>query len=58
MEKEKDFLKRKERFEKDLLGLYKKYSVEMYAANAVLPNQEVLPMIKIIDRKDADNTKK
>lgn len=46
-----DFLKRRESFEKSLLELQKKESMELYAANIVLPNHEVAPVIKIMDTK-------
>lgn len=46
-----DFLKRRERFEKGLLALQEEAKLELYAANIVLPNQEVAPVIKIMDIK-------
>ena len=53
----------KEQFEKELIELQNKYWVNLYAANVVLPNGEVMPMIKIYqekaeENKDEDNNKK
>lgn len=43
------FEERKSKFEKDLMALSKKYSIDLYAANVVLPGGEVMPMIKLAD---------
>lgn len=39
--------KKQELFQNELNDLMKKYSVNIYSANVVMPNGEVLPMIKI-----------
>lgn len=53
----------KEQFEKELIELQNKYWVNLYAANCVLPNGEVMPLIKIHqdkvdEQKDEDTNKK
>jgi len=54
------FKYRKENFAKEFVELTKKYSIELYAANVLLPNYEVLPQIKFLDTKVElnDNTAK
>lgn len=52
---------RRGEFVKEFSELTKKYSIELYAANVLLPNYEVLPQIKFLDTKvelTNDNTAK
>jgi len=52
---------RKEKFDTELGKLIKKYEVSLYAANIVLQNGEVIPMVKVSDmqsKKNEDKTKK
>jgi hypothetical protein len=53
---------RKEQFSKEFVDLTKKWGIEIYAANMLLPNYEVVPQIKLLDIKvnpqHEDNTKK
>lgn len=43
------FEERKEKFQDELVELTKKYDVELYVANCVMPNGEVLPVLKMND---------
>jgi len=53
------FEERRQFFEKELIKIMKKYNVEVYAANVVANNGEVMPALKILDtKKDGDNTEK
>ena len=50
-------------FEEELEKLQKKYNVLLYAANCMMPNWEVLPLIKmqfskVDEKKDEDINKK
>jgi len=40
---------RQKAFEKELLELVQKHKVNVYAANVVFPNGEVMPMLKTSD---------
>lgn len=44
----------KDLFEKELIDLQNKYGINLYAANCVLPNWEVVPLIKMHVTKDAN----
>jgi hypothetical protein len=58
---ESSFEIRKENFAKEFVELTKKYQIEIYAANVLLPNYEVMPQIKFLDTKVElinDNTTK
>lgn len=54
------FEERKRKFENDLGKIVAKYNIDLYAANVMLPNGEVMPMIKLADllEEDADKTSK
>ena len=47
-----NFEERKEKFQKELLELVDKYGIDIYAINAVMPNGEVLPVVKMSDTKE------
>jgi len=55
--KKAKFIEKQEKFEKKLNDLQDEYELFLYPANVVLPNQEVRPMIKIMEKENEDNTK-
>jgi len=55
--KKAKFIEKQEKFEKKLNDLQDEYGLFLYPANVVLPNQEVRPMIKIMEKENEDNTK-
>lgn len=48
---ENDFMERQQKFEKKLIKLQEEFNIGIYAANVMLQNQEVQPMIKMVDTK-------
>lgn len=48
----KQVKKRIESFEKEMVTLQEKFQIQLYPANCVIQNGEVVPMIKILDLKD------
>ena len=47
-----DFTKRSKEFNKGFLLLQQKYKVAIYAANVVLKNGEVAPLVRIADQNN------
>ena len=53
-------------FQEELEAIMKKYEIDIYPANVVMPSGEVMPMIKmaltakeeLIEKEDGDKTKK
>jgi len=47
------FEERKEELEKELIDSMAKFEIEIYAANVCMPNGEVLPVLKMVDKHEA-----
>lgn len=47
-----NFNQRVEAFNKEIFGLQKKHGVNLYAANVVLKNGEVAPLVRVADAHD------
>jgi len=45
----KTFAERNEAMNKDIQLLQEKHKINIYAANVVMPNQEVIPVIRVSD---------
>ncbi len=47
-----NFQERKTELEKELTDLITKYEIDIYAANVMMPNGEVIPALKMVDKHE------